>query len=76
MSSRGYFWPDLHNLYLSFESEGDSHPSRLDHILAELNRFPPAVREELAADLAALSGALSDLANSVLDSSHELSAAN
>jgi hypothetical protein len=73
MCSRGNFWPDLHNLYLSFESEGDSHPHRLDHILAELNRHPPAIRDELAADLAALSAALSDLANQVLDSSHELS---
>jgi hypothetical protein len=72
MFSRGYFWPDLHNLYISLEAEGESHPSRLDHILEELQRFPPAVRDELAADLAELSRALSDLADLVLDPSQEL----
>ena len=76
MLPRSYFWPDLHHLYLSLEMEGDSTASRLNHIQAELDRFPPAVREQLAADLAALSSVLSDLANRVLDSSGELSATN
>lgn len=76
MFSRGDFWPDLHNLYLSFEAEGDAYTRRLDRILAELDRFPPAIREELAADLAALSAALGDLAGLVLDSPRELSGVN
>lgn len=76
MLPRGYFWPDLHQLYLSFEMEGDSTASRLNHILAELGRFPPAIQEELAADLARLSAVLVDLADHVLDSRRELSAAN
>jgi len=76
MFSRGNFWPDLHNLYLSFESEGDSHPSRLNRILGELGRYPPAIRDELACDLTALSAAFSDLSNRVLDSSHELASSS
>ena len=67
MRSRGYFWPDLHNLYLSFEAEGESDRSRLEQILNELCRFPPSVRDELAADLAEVSRALSALADMVLD---------
>ena len=73
MFTRGDFWPDLHNLYLSLKSEGDSDPNRRDRILAELHQFPLAVREELTADLAALSAALSGLATQVLNSSNELS---
>ena len=75
MFSRGDFWPDLHNLYLSFEQEGHSDSNRLDRILTELHRFPPAIRAELAADVAALSARLSDLANLMLHSSQELSSA-
>jgi len=66
MTSRGNFWPDLHNLHLSFESEGDAYPDRLDHILRELDRFPPEIRHTLAADLSELSTSLFELATLVI----------
>jgi hypothetical protein len=68
MHSRGNFWPDLHNLYLSFVSEGDTNSARLQHIRNELERFPPAIRDELASDLSALSSALSDLVDTAPES--------
>ena len=68
MHSRGNFWPDLHNLYLSLAAEGDTDSSRLEHIRNELERFPPAIRDELASNLSALSSALNDLADMTLES--------
>jgi hypothetical protein len=67
MDSRGNFWPDLHNLYLSLASEGDTDHDRLEHIRRELERFPPAIRDELASNLSALSSALDDLAAQIID---------
>ena len=71
MHARGNFWPDLHNLFLSFAMEGDTDLDRLEHIRNELERFPPMIRDELASDLSALSSALDDLADLVLESPHE-----
>ncbi len=68
MHSRGNFWPDLHNLYLSFASEGDTDSARVEHIRSELERFPPAIRDELALDLSALSSTFGDLAETALQS--------
>lgn len=69
MYPRGNFWPDLHNLYLSLASEGDTDLARLEHVRNELQRFPPAIRDELASDLSVLSSALGDLADLVRESS-------
>jgi hypothetical protein len=68
MDSRGNFWPDLHNLYLSLASEGDTDHDRLEHVRSELERFPPVIRDELASNLSALSSALDDLADMTLES--------
>ena len=68
MHSRSSFWPDLHNLYLSFAAEGDTDSARLRRTRNELERFPPAIRDELASDLSALSSALDDLADMTLES--------
>ena len=68
MHTRGNFWPDLHHLYLSLVSEGDTDHARLQHIRNELERFPPAIRDELASNLSALSSALDELADMTLES--------
>ena len=71
MHSRGNFWPDLHNLYLSFASEGDTDSARLERIRNQLERYPRAIRDELASDLSALSSAFGGLADSVFEAHHE-----
>jgi hypothetical protein len=51
--------------------EGNTDSARLEHIRNELEPFSPAIRDELASDLSALSPALGDLAYLALESHRE-----